>query len=144
MTYQPAQYGLLVAPVSPVAAKAITALFSRDKFLAAAALQRPATANELRATWAAIESMAKVFDSMREERLGHALAPEAPETQVQGRSQPSDDSLSAAEAAALIGCSERRVRQLLTAERLEGRRVAGRWLVEASSVQGYVLSKEAA
>lgn len=57
---------------------------------------------------------------------------------------PIAEAISAADAAALIGCSERRVRQLLAAETLEGKRVAGRWLLDPHSVEAFVLGREAA
>ena len=62
----------------------------------------------------------------------------------QGTPDPASDAISAADAAALIGCTERRVRQLLAAETLEGKRVAGRWLLNARSVEAFVLAREAA
>ena len=45
------------------------------------------------------------------------------------------------EAAALLGCSPGRVRQLLASGRMSGRRVSNVWLVESASVQEFKLNR---
>lgn len=141
MTYQPAEYALLAAPVTPIAAKAFVSMFSREQVLAAAALQEPAARAEIRRAWAAIEAMAKVFDSMREERPGYSQPP-APAVPQEPHAPAG---LSVEEAALAIGCTTGRVRQLLRAGILEGSKAfRGCWIVDPDSVAAFRVSRELA
>lgn len=116
---------------------------------ASASIERiPAGAGRQEAieAYEAIRAAAIWWAAERENGPGFHADPAAGSDPTEGQSapDPAADALSAAEAAALIGCSERRVRQLLAAERLTGRRIAGRWLVEAASVDDYLLARDAA
>ena len=55
-----------------------------------------------------------------------------------------DGHVTATQAAGRIGCTERRVRQMLKEEKLRGQQVAGIWLVEEQSVEDYLVRKEVA
>jgi hypothetical protein len=151
MTYRPAQYGLLVAPISPLAAKALTSWLSRETVMLRSAQQPAEVREEVRTAYQAMETMARVFDAIRAERTGcdelqtepNVEAHKPQPTPLSPAAAPSE-SISAADAAKILGVGERRVRQLLDADKIQGRRVAGRWLVNAASVEDYVLAKDVA
>jgi hypothetical protein len=116
---------------------------------ASASIERiPAGAGRQEAieAYEAIRAAAIWWAAERENGPGFQADPATGSDPTQGHPAPDAvaGALSAAQAAALIGCSERRVRQLLAAERLVGRLVSGRWLVEAASVDDYLLARDAA
>ncbi|NSX37818.1 helix-turn-helix domain-containing protein [Pseudarthrobacter oxydans] len=139
--YRPPRYEGLGAHVSGVSARVLTSILERAKALDS--IQRiPAEARaEVLATYDSLRAAAIYWNEQQAEQRGQAPAPQEPAEEAPA---PAADDLSAAEAAEVLGCTERRVRQLLAAERLQGRRVAGRWLVDAGSVGDYLLAREAA
>lgn len=140
--YRPPRYEGLGAHVSGVSAWVLTSILERAKALDS--IQRmPAEARaEVLATYDSLRAAAIYWNEQQAEQRGQATTP-AQEPRENAPASPSDD-MSAAEAATALGCTERRVRQLLAAERIQGRRVAGRWLVDAGSVGDYILAKDAA
>lgn len=68
----------------------------------------------------------------------------AAEPQTEEVPKPTVKELSAVEAAKMVGLGDRRMRQLLTEGKIAGRRVASRWLVDAESLEDYVLARDVA
>ncbi|MFJ5861501.1 hypothetical protein ACIQCM_08755 [Pseudarthrobacter sp. NPDC092439] len=149
--YRPARSNdKLAACVSGRNAKLILALLPIETVAARTAGMPDREAREdLLATFDAFRKMALEWDRERLEATGGAAqsqpALHAPAVEAREAAPgPAGDQITAVDAAARLGCSERRVRQLLTEERLSGRRFAGRWFVDADSVEGYLLARHVA
>ncbi|NMR29941.1 helix-turn-helix domain-containing protein [Crystallibacter degradans] len=100
---------------------------------------------EALATYDAIRAAAAAWDHDQREKTGNAANRPEQQEPVMPDSGPSESSLSVADAAELLRCSDRRVRQLLTAGDLEGsKQYRGCWLVSRESVEDYLLAKQAA
>ncbi|BCW62471.1 hypothetical protein StoSoilB22_14440 [Arthrobacter sp. StoSoilB22] len=139
-SYRPPKFSALGAHVSGPSAWVIVKILERVR--AVDSIQRASAdvRDEALETYDALRAAAIHW---QEQRTG--TTPPDPE---QGESANESGSvtrpLSAVEAAALLGCTERRVRQLLAAERITGSRVAGRWLVDGDSVDDYLIAKSVA
>lgn len=91
----------------------------------------PRYLRQMRATWEAIGEARRQWLAVREVSAGGSAEATPAETRA-GSGQISADA-----AAGLLGVTPRRVRQLLASDLLEGRKVAGTWLVSRSSVLAY-------
>jgi excisionase family DNA binding protein len=124
-----------------VGAWVLVSILERAKALESIQRMPPETRADALAAYDGLRAAAIYWNEQQGEPIGQAAVPERVHT---GPSVPVPEDLSAAEAAEVLGCSERRVRQLLAADRIQGRRVAGRWLVNAGSVDDYALAKDVA
>jgi excisionase family DNA binding protein len=139
--YRPPRFTALGAHVSGASAWVIVSILERAKAMDRIQTMPAGPRAEVQATYDALRAAAIYWNEQQTEPPRQASEPQAAPSTSPAQSV---DDLSAAEAAEILGCTERRVRQLLAADRIEGRRVAGRWLVNASSVEDYVLAKDVA
>jgi len=83
----------------------------------------------------------RVFDAIRAAASQGAQAWLAPAE----RDEPTEVTmLTANEAGVMLGCSGRRVRQLLDERRIDGTKLHGRWMVPQNAVEDFQNSREAA
>lgn len=139
--YRPPRFTALGAHVSGVSAWVIVSILERAKAMDSIQKMPADHRGEVQATYDALRAAAIYWNEQQTEAPREAPAPVPLPAGPAGQAP---DDLSAAEAAEVLGCTERRVRQLLAADRLEGRRVAGRWLVNAGSVEDYALARDVA
>jgi hypothetical protein len=128
----------LVAPISGLAAQAFRLLLEPTL---AAALERwqrgglsPAGAAEIRAAFAVLVVAA-------DEHLGRRACADASAQVVVAQVPAGSAEISTAAAADMLGVSPQRVRQLLAAGVLDGRRVGSVWMIARESVAGYGLAR---
>lgn len=141
--YRPPRFSGLGAHVSGVSAWILVDLLERAKALdRIQKIPDQARRDEVLRTYDSLRAAGIYWNEQLRERMPSTMA--AP---LEGAAEEATEDVhevTAAEAAALVGCSDRRVRQLLTEGRLTGRRKAGRWLIDASSVEDYRMSKDVA
>ncbi|SKB86238.1 hypothetical protein SAMN05660916_03022 [Arthrobacter sp. 31Cvi3.1E] len=142
--YRPPRFSGLGAHVSGVSAWVLVSILERAK--AAESIQKipgDAARQEVFETYDALRA-AGIYWNERRQGVLPDPDPEHPPTGAAQGGQPVTQYLSAVEAGRLIGCTERRVRQLLAEERLSGRRLSGRWLIDPVSVEDYLLIRKVA
>lgn len=139
--YRPPRYGLLGAHVSGVSAWVLVSILERAKALDSIQKMPAESRDEVLETYDALRAAGIYWNEQR--RAFPALATAPPEESGETPGGPAEQ-ISALDAARILGCSERWVRQLLAADRIAGRLVAGRWLVDAESLEDYVLAKDIA
>jgi excisionase family DNA binding protein len=120
---------VLCAAVSGFSAFVIAPLLERRLEELARQGVHPDLLVEARRTFEAVRVSADEWQAWRIAADGNAAVPSAAVPSPSGH-----DEISADEAGAVLGVKARRVRQLLDAGQLEGRRVGGRWLVSRASV----------
>ena len=84
---------------------------------------------ELLAVLEEVEVLARAFRAAS--APGNAELPQPDESDVD------HDDVTTSEAAAVLGVSDRRVRQLITDDRLSGRKIRGAWFVPTAEVEKY-------
>ncbi|MFW0773548.1 helix-turn-helix domain-containing protein [Paenarthrobacter nitroguajacolicus] len=138
--YRPPKFSALGAHVSGPSAWVLVKILERVKAVDSIQRAPEDVRDEALETYDALRAAAIYW---QDQRMGSSRTLASPVL-----AEPPADiairSMSAAEAALLLGCTERRVRQLLAAERIAGQRVAGRWLVDADSVDDYLIAKAVA
>ncbi|MBT2538685.1 helix-turn-helix domain-containing protein [Arthrobacter sp. ISL-69] len=140
--YRPPRFSGLGAHVSGVSAWVLMAVLERGRAVDSIQSLPAEPRAEVLATLDTLKAAAIHWsDQTKAEGFPARAKPQkdaqATETATDGRKTP-------AQAAQLLGCSERRVRQLLAAGRLNGQMVAGRWLVDPASVEDYLLARDVA
>jgi excisionase family DNA binding protein len=139
--YRPPRYDLLGAPVHGVSAWVLVGILERAKALDSIQRLPPEARAEVLETYDGLRAAGIYWNQRHQDAL--ADSPEPPPT-AEAENEDSEPYLSAVEAARILGCSDRRIRQLVTDGVLSGKRVAGRWLIDADSVDDRAVAQRVA
>lgn len=142
--YRPPRFSGLGAHVSGVSAWILVDMLERAKALdRIQQIPDPARREEVLWTYDSLRAAGIYWNEQLRERMPVTIA--APlEGAAQKSPEPAAREVTAAEAAKLIDCTDRRIRQLINEGRLTGRLVRNRWLIDAASVEDYRLTKDVA
>jgi excisionase family DNA binding protein len=143
MAVQQLDPGLSGAVISPLACAVFAAMLDKPlrRRISLASGIHPGNAAELREMYAELERVGRGW--MRSRRISVAAVPAASVTEM-GSGSVADMEIDTVKAAELLRFTTSRVRQLLRAGVLPGRKVGRRWVVKKSDILAYRAPRKAA